>query len=466
MGKNKKSAAEAAAQEQQAPQQKKDPVEVIQAGDLLKAAKSGGQSVGLSPDATVMALNGLKTMVHDNPNAAEYYGLGEEGVKKINHFTLAGFATVLAIECMQNKSEFAIRMLAKQPEAINAIAEYTGVSIDPKYLPAPDKDGQIQVPKEAVKITAEAKKGIQEEIKAAEKETILDPTKIENEEQLKASLLKILVKGNGDPNLYAKVSTAINFYNAYLTMQAEKSENKDEALAALKEKSRADLFSEIAKLLGKCPFSISGMAKFMFDHTQRTKNPVVAFCTLRSASLNEKTGMPQIDDTLVADIVKVMIRWYADSEIETTNNIIAGFERDIKTLEKDAKKNAKGIEDGNKKVENAKNHIAEVEAVVNYANVPSREIVDNFADDYKDSNREGYKFARMIGAKIMETYYPGIKAKEMEQENLVHNLQQYVGVIFNMFLPPLEKLVDFSEANITELVKAEEQAAESEEKNA
>ena len=203
----------------------------------------------------------------------------------------------------------------------------------------------------------------------------------------------------------------------------------------------------------------------MFEHTERTKNPVVAFCTLRNASLNEKTGMPQIDDSLVADIVKVMIRWYADSEIEVTNNVIAGFERDLETLKKDAKKNAKGIEDGKKKIETAKKHIDDVEAVVNYTNVPSREIVDNFVEDYTDSNREGYKFARMMGAKIMDTYYPDVKAKDVEQSGLVHNLQQYTGVIFNMFLPPMQALVDFSEANITELTKVEEESAPSE-KNA
>lgn len=461
---NAASAAKQAAAQQAAPEKK---IEVIQAGDLLKAAQTGGQSIGLSPDATVMALNGLKAMVHDNPNAAEYYGIGEEGVKKFNHFTLAGFATMLAIECMQKKSEFAIRMLASKPEAVNAIAEYTGVTIDTKALPAPDKEGKVNVPSSAVKVTAEAKKGLKEEIEISNKTVILDPTKIENEDQLRDSLLSILVKGNGSSNLYTKVATAINFYESYLGILANKLEKdaKDAALAALKEKSRADLFSEIAHKLGKCPFSISGMAKFMFEHTERTKNPVVAFCTLRNASLNEKTGMPQIDDSLVADIVKVMIRWYADSEIEVTNNVIAGFERDLETLKKDAKKNAKGIEDGKKKVENAKKHIEDVEAVVNYANVPSREIVDNFVEDYTDSNREGYKFARMMGAKIMDTYYPDVKAKDVEQSGLVHNLQQYAGVIFNMFLPPMQAIVDFSEANITELTKVEEKSAPAE-KNA
>lgn len=471
MGNNKKgaqkSAAQQAVEQQNAPNDQQQRINVVQAGDLLNAAKTGGQSVGLSPDATVMALNGLKTMVHDNPNAAEYYGLGEDGVKKINHFTLAGFATVLAIECMSKKSEFAVTMLAKQPEAINAIAEYTGVSIDVKALPAPNEKGEVEVSSSAVKISKEAQKGLKEEVEAANKKVILDPTKIENEDQLKDTLLNILVKGNGNTNFYNKVATAINFYESYLKVKANKSENKDAELAALKEKSRAALFSEIATLLGKCPFSIGGMAKFMYEHTERTKNPVVAFCLLRNASLNENTGMPQIDDNLVADIVKVLIRWYADSQIQETNDRIAGFERDIETLKKDAKKNEKVIKQGAEKIEHAKKHIDEIEAVVTYANMPSREIVDAFAADYVNDKAEGYKFARMMGAKILDTYYPDVKAKEMEQGSLIHNLQQYMGVIFNMFLPPMSRIADYSEANITELKKAEseEKSGEEAEKN-
>ena len=458
--------AAAAAAEQEAPgvqenggntQHPTQKVEVIQTGDLLNAARSGGKNVGLSPDATVMALNGLKTMVHDNPNAADYYGIGEEGVKKINHFTLAGFATVLAIECAENKSQFAVAMLEKQPEAINAIQKYTGVSIDIKALPAPNEKGEVEVPSTAIKVTKEAEEGIKREQEIAAKKVELDPTKIENDEQLKDALLHILVKGSGNVNFYAKVATAINFYESYLSVQANKSENREEALKAIKDKNRAELFSEIAKLLGKCTFTISGMAKFMYEHTERTKNPVVAFCMFRDASLNENNGMPQIEDSLVADIVKVLIRWYADSEIQTTNEKIAGYEKDLEKL----KKNAKGIEEGKKVIENAKKHIEDIENVVTYANIPSRAIVDSFAKDYVDDSAEGYKFARMMGSKILNSYYPGVKASEIETENLVHNLQQYMGVIFNLFLPAMQRLSDFSEANITELKKKEaEQPAE------
>lgn len=479
MGKNNKKAASAAAAaaEQMAPGAQENGakaqdstnnkgIAVIQLGDLDKLAQTRALA-GLDPNHTVDLLKMMHETYRLDPKAAEHIGIAQDAVDKINRITAIGQVAVLTNEIAIAQTPFAVAMRVSQLEAIKEVAPLLGVTIDTKALPAPTEAGVVEVPSTAVKVSSQAQKAAAEERSAASKKVILDPTQIESEDQLKDSLLSILVKGNGNDNFYNKVSTAINFYESYLSVKANKEENKDELLAALKEKSRADLFSEIAHLLGKCTFTIGGMAKFMFEHTERTKNPVVAFCTLRNASLNEKTGMPQIDDTLVADIVKILIRWYADSEIQETHKCIEGFNRDLEVLKKDAKKNAKAIEQGGQKIKNAEKHIEEIEAVVNYANMPDRAIVDSFIDNYTNSNAEGYKFARMMGAKILDTYYPDVKAKEVEQDSLVHNLQQYMGVIFNMFLPAMHCLVEFSEGNITELKKVEtkEEAAGEEVKN-
>jgi hypothetical protein len=397
-------------------------------------------------------------MMHEtyrlDPKAAVHIGIEQDTVDKINRITAIGQVAVLTNEIAMANTPFAIAMRVTQLEAIKEVAPLLGVSVDTKALPAP-KDGVIEVPASAIKVSKEAAKSAEAERKAAEKKVILDPTKIENEEQLKESLLNILVKGNGSDNFYDKVVTAINFIESYQGIQANKSENKEEALAALKEKSRCDFLTDIAHLLGKCPFTVGGMAKFMYEQTERTKNPVVAFCTLRNASLNKKTGMPQIDDQLVADIVKVLIRWYADSEIEETKNRIAGFNKDLEALKKDEKKNAKAIEQGNQKIEHANKHIEDVENVVTCANIPNREIIDSFSENFTNNASEGYKFARMIGSKILDTYFPGVKAKDIDQECLIHNLIQYIGIIFNFFLPPMQMLSEFSEANVTEMKAAE-----------
>lgn len=467
MGKNKnsaKSAAEEAAAKQAAPETKtneqktapKSQVAVIQLGDLDKLAQQRAL-VGMDPNHTEDLIGRLDDRFYKDPHAAQRYNIPQETVDKINEITARGMIALLANEVEIAQSPFAVRMRMSSLEALKEAGEAMHINIDTKALPAPSADGTIEVPSTAVKVSTEAKEGLKKEREAAAEKVELDPTKVDSEENLKKSLLSILVKGNGSENLYDKVATAINFYEAYLGIQAGKAEDPDAARAEIKNKSRIDFLTEISHLLGKCTFTIGGIAKFMYENTERTKSPVVAFCTMRDASLNKKTGMPQIEDQMVADIVKVLIRWYADTEITTTKEAIANMEKDLETLKKDEKKNAKGIESGKKVIENAKKHIEDVETVVSYANMPPREVIDNFVTNYQDNKAEGFKTARMIGSKVMKSYYGDMSVKSVKMESLVHNLQQYVGVISNMFLPALNQLVDYSEANITELEKAEEQ---------
>lgn len=474
MGKNKKgvpSAAEQAAAQQAAPEKKTEQqnnaspsqVSVIQLGDLDKLAQTRALS-GLDPNRTVDLLKMMHETYRLDPAAAKKLNISQDSVDKINRITAIGQVAILTNEIRLAQTPFAISMRVTQLEAIKEVAPLLGVTIDTAALPAPKEDGTVELPSKAVKISKEAEKAVKEEQEAATRTVELNPTKIKTEEDLKKSLLSILVKGNGSENLYDKIVTAINFYESYLGIKANESEDPDAAREELKKKSRADFLTDISHLLGKCTFTIGGIAKFMYENTERTKNPVVAFCTLRDASLNKKTGMPQIEDQLIADIVKVLIRWYADSEIITTNQVIAGFERDIEILKKDAKKNAKGIKDGEQKIENAKNHINDIEAIVNYVNVPDRKIIDEFPKNYTDNKAEGFKLARMIGSKIMNSYYGDTNVKAVKMDSLVHNLQQYMGVITNMFLPPLSRIMDYSEANIGELEKVEE-AKKPEEKN-
>jgi len=467
-----KSAAEQAAAQQVAPENKtneqetanKSQIAVIQLGDLDKLAQQRAL-VGMDPNHMEDLIGRLDDRFYKDATAAKRYNIPQEAVDKINEIVARGMIALLANEVEIAQSPFAVRMRMSSLEALKEAGEAMHINIDTKALPAPSADGTIEVPSTAVKVSKEAKEGLKREREIAAEKVELDPTKIQDEESLKKSLLQILVKGNGSENLYDKVVTAINFYEAYLGIQAGKAEDPEAARAALKDKSRADFLSDIAHLLGKCTFTVGGIAKFMYENTERTQSPVVAFCTLRDASLNKKTGMPQIEDQMVADIVKVLIRWYADTEIITTKEAIASMEKDLEILEKDKKKNAKGIESGKKVIENAKLHIEEVEAVVGYANNPNREVIDNFPTNYVDNKAEGFKMARMIGSKIMKSYYGSTDVKAVKMDSLIHNLQQYAGVITNMFLPPLNQLVDYSEANITELEKAEEPSKE-ESKNA
>ena len=104
--------------------------------------------------------------------------------------------------------------------------------------------------------------------------------------------------------------------------------------------------------------------------------------------------------------------------------------------------------------------------MVTYCNVPSKDTVSNFEAAFNDNKSEGFKGARMIGSKIMDCYYPGVAIKGVKPESLMHNMKQRIGCICNLFLPPLDQMMGYSDANITELEFVEESAAAKEEKNA
>lgn len=434
-------------------------ISVIQLGDLDKLAQQR-MLTGMDPNHAEDLVARLDDRFYKDPHAAEKHNISPETVNAINEITGRAMIALLANEVELAQTPFAVRMRQSSLEQIRKCGEEMHINIDTKALPAPDENGTIVVPSTAISVAPEAKKGLAEERAVAAEKVELDPTKIANTDDLKKSLLSILVKGTGDTSLYGKLTAAINFYHSYLSIQANKAEDAESAKKEVESKTNVDFLSDIASLLGKCTFTTNSIAKYLFEETERTKSPVVAFCAFREASLNKKTGMPQIEDQTVADFVKVLVRWYANTEIEETKKQIEGFERDLELLKKDAKKNAKGIESGNKVIENAKKHIEAVNQVVTYVNVPDRKTADEFAEDFKNSSRENYKFARMMGSKILKTYYNGTATKDYEQENLVHNLQQYVGIITNLFLPPLNKISNYSEANITELQKVEGAAEE------
>lgn len=463
MAKNKKSAnsaAQQAAAQQAAPAtqttgketpKKPTNVNVIQLEDLEKLAAAAKEGGSLDLNRTMDMIRVQHETFRMDPKAAERTGMSQESIDAINRINAIEQVAFMATVVTLDNTPFAVTMRAAQLPAILEAAAALGITIDQKALPAPDDKGNVTMLPGNIVVPEEKKDEIKKEVAAEKRKVELDPTKITSEQQLKDTLLHILVKGNGTENFYEKVASAINFYESYLSIQASKSENKDEELAKLKERSRCDFLTDISHLLGKCTFTISGMAKFLFEHTEKTKSPVVAFCTFRKASLNKKTGMPQIDDTLVADIVKVLIRWYADTEITTTQEVIAGFERDIESLKKDEKKNAEAIKQGAQKIAHAKKHIDDIEKVVTYCNMPSKSVVEEFEAAYTDNKSEGFKNARMIGSKIVDCYYPGVDIKGVKPESLMHNMKQYIGVICNMFLPPLEQMTDYSEANFTEL---------------
>lgn len=425
----------------------KKAVEVVQVGDLLDKAGSQAAKSSLSPDATVMALNGLKTMVHDNPNAAEYYGMSEDAVKNINRFTLAGFATVLAIEVEQKKSQFAIKMLEKNIEAVNTIADITGVRIDTKALPAPNKEGVVEVPSGTIRVSTEAKKKIKEEQKIA-KDAILDPTKIENEEQLKASLVAIL-SDMKEPRPFDRINKAVTFYTSYLTFLAGKDEStKDAKIAEIEAMSTADILRKVTEIAGANVYSLDGICRLLRKTVSDTNSPVSAYCLFRNASINPKTGTT-IDDALVADIVKVLIIWSSEAGIAEENQKIAESNR----VSEKNKDNIGIVNAEKEKRERFEKNKEYYQSAIDIVSNPSMDIADKFEEAYDDDKHELHANVRRAGKNIFDTYYRGKNMNDVEKDLLKKNLKQYAGIILNMFRDPLSRSIEYTYGNLTEMFK-------------
>lgn len=428
----------------------KTTVEVLQTGDFMKKLTEGGTvTAGLSPDGTVMALNGLKSMIHDNPRAAEYYGLSDDQVKNFNKLTVAGFATVLAIEIVDGKSKFAQKMLANQIEAVNAISEYTGITIDKKLLPAPDETGAIEVPSDNIKVSKEAEKKIKEEKKIVEK-AIADPTKIENDEQLKASLVALL-SDMKEARPYERIMKAIMFYNSYLTFQASKAENKDEAIAEVKKLSTVDLFSKITEIAGPHVYSLEGICKMLRATINKTGSIIPAFCLFRNASANPKTKVTP-DDAIVADMLKVLISWSSKAGIEETNKRIATANR---TIEKNQDK--VGVVNAQKAlIEKLNSDLEYYNSFVAAVNDPTFEIADNYENVIDNKDHELYKKVKAAHDNILSTYYKDVDLNTVDVKTLNNNVKQYCGIITNLFRDPLTRSIAYSKSELLPITQVEE----------
>jgi hypothetical protein len=460
--KNKKSPAQQAAEQtaaQQAPKTE-NPAAVAMMNGVKKAS--------LSPDATVAALTGLKEMIHDNPNAATYYNLSEDTIHSINVFTLTGFATVLAIEVSENKSPFAQKMLEKQIDAVNAISEFTGVSINTKALPAPGEGGAIQVPSTAIEVSTDMKKKIAAEEKLKELNPVTNPAEVTSLEQLAASLALLISKGN--EGIIIRMRRATDFYRGYLTIQANKAEDKKAALEEVKNMSYSELLSKMADVVGPCPVGLVGNAGLFRKNFVNVGTIIGPFCMYRrNADKIDTKGV--LTNDFIADLVRIMISWSCKEEISKAEKGIKENERIIKKNEDIVAKNesandvtiAKAAINTHKGyIEKCNNTINEMNGIIIGMNNPAIEDVDNLIDNFnkKDDTDADYKRAHLIVDQIINTYYKGTDLTKVDMDSLLHNVQQRAGIIINLFRDPLSRSIAYSEANITEIAQAETPAEE------
>lgn len=424
----------------------KNKINVIDANNLVDQLNN--PRPGLDANHQVDLLNGLDRHFMQ-PNAANKLGISQETVDKVNAFTAHGWVAVAATEGMFGTSAFAQTIRQSQLPTIIDAAHDMGISIDQKALPAPNEDGTIQIPSTAIKPSKEAKEQLKKEHEILEKKPNTDPTKIESDAELKDAINFVMADAK---NGWEKIKNAIQFYRSYLSAKANKSDKKEEELAALNKKSNLELLDEIKNVIHDCPIVLSGIGRSMGTFTGSTKNPIAAFCMLKSSATNRKTGECELSDNEVADYTRAIVTWVNELSIDNYNTRIAEHEKNLAVLKKDAKKNAEGIKDVEGKIESCKNSIAHCEEIIDMLTNASTDTVDSLITDYADAKSDNNRAARLVFQKVFETYYSDVDLEKNDIATVKHNVQQRAGIIVNLFRDPTTPNLEYNEANLTEMV--------------
>lgn len=345
------------------------------------------------------------------------------------------------------------------------MAAEMGVSLrEFKALPAPTEEqlkkagiagvlpGAKMIVIEKKDVSKEAIEKKKEEIRATEK-AVENPADVKNQDQLKASLIALLSKPVADKDIMNKpdprVQRTINFYNGYLTIQANAAENKEEALKAVKEKSRIQLLEEISEIVGPCPFALNGIAKFLRNRAFETGSPISPYTFYRRCAIAKDA---EVDDQYVADIVRTILIWSCKSTITEHTKLLEVQEKNVKN----EKGNAKTATEAAIRYNKAK--IEEMTNIINKVANPTFDAVDSLIEDYKsDEKSEKYAVAHRIVDDIMKTYYPNVDRTKVDEDAMLHNAQQYAGVVINMFRDPLAQSVSYSKSNLVEMVEEKEE---------
>lgn len=412
-------------------------VEVIDVNKLNQQLNSKSDT-GLDANHQVDLLNGLKTFFHDDPNAKTRFG--EAVVEKIDGITAIGFVTVLVNEIVSAKTPFAVKMSSAQLGAITEVAPMLGIQIDSKLLPAPNADGTVQVPSNAVVVSKETKEKAKKEKAVVDEKPTTDPSKITNDEQLKKSLVFILGDTSASTRPYDRMIRATEFFRSVRSLEASKLADADESktkLAEIKAESVSDLLEDMRLLIGECPFSTVGLAHYVYNQAVETKNPVSPFIILYRSSRN-KTTNAGLEDSTVAAIVKVLVNWNVDERLKEYK---AAYERKKKTT-KDEKILKNALEPVQKNIDYCKS----IKECISH---PNFDAVESLIDDFKGEDVKKKNKATFIVRNIIELWMSDVKFDELEsnekKDEILENVKKRAGVIVNAFLDPLEQNIVYKE---------------------
>ena len=421
------------------------------------------QMSGLSPDAKVT----LFATYHDrySKNVPDDLKDSPEFLKGMNTITDALGVAIFAEEAVNNDTTVH-RIIERSPKLFNALAvvakEY-GVELpDLNLLPAPTKK-QLEAagmadadPAQKAVVTIdknviskEAKKQIQEEKKVADSKPADSPTDVENEQQLKASLMNIFIKGDRP---VARAKKAINFYRAYLKLQNKDDQTK---LDEIEKMTDTELLSEVKSIIGQCPYKDKGIAGFLRKAVAKSGTPIEAFCTLYKSARDKKTGEMEATDELLAAICRTYVIWSCESVIDEANAVIESENRQLKKLDENNPKHKDGIATITKNIEDKNADIEYAKAIIAAVISPDMDLIAGLIDAYNADDNENHNIAVSIVSAVLETMYPNVDMTKYEAGCVENNAKQYAGIIMNLFCDPASRISSYTYGNVVELTEVE-----------
>lgn len=396
----------------------------------------------------VVELLGLATKYFkDTPNAAEVYNVPEGFVRTMDRCTMIGVGVMLMQEISNSNSDWAVSLRPGVIENLNEVAQQIGVTIDLKALPAPDKDGNVELAKENIKVPAKVKKQLKEEKEILDNKPYLDIDKIKSEEDLKQAIIYLFSERK---DYLVNIQKAISLYKAYL-----EKEKKD----STKGITRIELLHKLIGLIEKAPIVITGIGNFLYSVTSATKSPVSAYCHLRNTAINKKNGKCGANPQFIADVVRELVIWKINVNKLETEDTIKAIKKNIEVLNSDKEKNAKAIKEQNERLETLSNNIKKFDSVLNYVVCPEEASIEGFKKGYK----EGDKMAARVFKTLAESFYPKLDITTVDRQQLLHNLTINYGMVTNLFLSELDRFQNYTEAEFIDLKpieKAEEKKEE------
>lgn len=413
---------------------------------------------------------------------------GGESAEKYQALTMIEDAMIIDVaitELVIKKNPNALILTANEKNyaAVQLLAKDMGVTLpDFKSLPKPTKEqlaavgltdgtGKVVLAIEDKNVSKEAKDQKKKEQKIIDesknKDYMKDHTKIQTDEQLKEALGFQLVNP-AITNPIEKLVTAAQFYRSYLEARSDKAEDQKAELERIHALTLADLLQDIITMVPPT-FVATGFGNLLGRRAHDANSVVPAFCMFKNCVIDRKTGKAKYSDEEIAAFVRILIAWYVSAKNAEMSKDIKAKEENIKVLKKNEKANAKGIENEEKKIAGLKKSIEHFSSMLYLVTDPSFDIADNFIMAYNSKENANHMYAVEIAKAVVDTYYRDVKVPELEFDSMLLNIQQYTGMILNLFNSVEQRREEYNTGNLISFdtnEKLEEEKGEEEPKNA